>query len=277
MPTRHTYSDFWIRLIGSMVFSHFVEVLGREESLTEQWLDVNYWIALASGGLIAFAVWSMISRLTIWLDRRYDWLEAPIQRISLQTVLGVLLPAVLVFLLTWIQISLLWDQNLLQNGFHLTEFPIIIFFLFLINGIYFTWYLYNQLQLAKSIPPADERNISPPPCTYPTVLLVNSGKMKLPIKVDSIRFISRQGDYTLIKTADREYIESISLDELESSLDPVLFFRANRQVIISYASCKGIRSLDYGKLEVQTDPPLGEPLVVSQKKARAFREWISKR
>src|SRR5690606_31052428 len=101
--------------------------------------------------------------------------------------------------------------------------------------------------------------------------------MQIPIQVSAIQFIIRQGDYTLIKTSDREFIDSVALDELVDSLDPIQFFRANRQVIIAYSSCKGIRSLDFGKLEVQTEPSLAEPLVVSQKKARLFREWMARR
>jgi hypothetical protein len=270
------YPDVWLRLIGSVVFSHLVETVGREESLAEQWVSINYWIALVSGSAIAFLVWTIISRMTAWLDQRYDWLENTIQRIGLQAVFGVLLTGVLLLVLTWIQVKLLWNQDIIQNGFHLTEFPLILLILVLVNGMYFTWYLYNRLRQAESQPITTLPEPAPAN-SYLNVLVVNTGKMQVPVPVSSILYIIRQGDYTLIKTTDREFLETTPLDDLEASLDPAHFFRANRQVIIAYSTCKGIRSLDYGKLEVQTEPVMNEPLVVSQKKARAFREWMAKR
>ncbi len=270
------YSDFWLRLIGSVVFSHLVETLGREASLAEQWVSANYWIALISGSIIAFLVWTIIAWLTSWLDQQYDWLEKTIQRIGLQAVLGVLLPGVLLLVLTWVQVKLLWNQDIIENGFHLTEFPLILLILVLVNGLYFSWYLYNRLRVAESLQTSNKEE-SIPANSYTKVLLVNTGKMQVPVPVNTIHFITRQGDYTVIKTNEREFIESTPLDELEESLNPADFFRANRQVIIAFASCKGIRSLEYGKLEVQTEPPMSEPLVVSQKKARAFREWMASR
>ncbi len=270
------YPDFWLRLTGSAVFSHLIETLGREASLAEQWISSNYWVALFSGSLIAFLIWTLIARITAWLDKRYDWLTNPVQRIGLQTMLGVLIPGALLLILSWIQVKLLWDQSIIDNGFHLTEFPVIMLILMLVNGLYFTWYLYNRLREAEVRQPTVVKETSPSE-TYCNILVVNSGKMQVPVPINTIQYITRQGDYTLIKTPDKEYIESTSLDDLEGALDPSRFFRANRQVIISFSSCKGFRSLEYGKLEVQTDPPLSEPLIVSQKKARAFREWMANR
>jgi hypothetical protein len=276
MHSPKPYPDLWLRLTGSLVFSHLVETLGREASLAEQWVSSAYWIALFSGSLIAFLVWTLIAVITTRLDKHYDWLVQPVQRLGLQIMMGVIIPGVLLLLLTWIQVKLLWDQSIIDNGFHLTEFPVIMLILVLVNGLYFTWYLYNRLREAEAQQPTVVKETSPSE-TYSNILVVNSGKMQVPVPVNTIQYITRQGDYTLIKTPDKEYIESTSLDDLEGALDPSRFFRANRQVIISFSSCKGFRSLEYGKLEVQTDPPLSEPLIVSQKKARPFRDWMSKR
>ncbi|MCU0358444.1 MAG: LytTR family transcriptional regulator [Cyclobacteriaceae bacterium] len=276
MHSPKPYPDLWLRLTGSLVFSHLVETLGREASLAEQWVSSAYWIALFSGSLIAFLVWTLIAVITTRLDKHYDWLVQPVQRLGLQIMMGVIIPGVLLLLLTWIQVKLLWDQSIIDNGFHLTEFPLIMLILVLVNGLYFTWYLYNRLREAEAQQPTVVKETSPSE-TYSNILVVNSGIMQVPVPVNTIQYITRQGDYTLIKTPDKEYIESTSLDDLEGALDPSRFFRANRQVIISFSSCKGFRSLEYGKLEVQTDPPLSEPLIVSQKKARPFRDWMSKR
>lgn len=267
------YHDHWLRLIGSLFFSHLIETLGREKSLAEQWLDEDYWIALGSGWFICFLIWYIISRISIQLDRHWDWMTKPVQRICFQVAFGVIAPAVIVLLLAGLAVNIFWDQNIIHNGFQAMEFPVVLLILIMINSTYFTWYLFNRLKRDEPVP----ANQLPVQNKFLNVLMVSSGKMQLPVPVAEIQYITRQGDYTRIKTMNREFVESTSLDDLEQSLDPTQFFRANRQVIIAFTSCKGIKSLEYGKLEVQTDPPLDEPLVVSQKKSRAFREWMAAR
>lgn len=275
MEEKKRYPDFWIRAIGSMILSHQVETLGRKQSWVEQWTTSDYWMALLSGWAIGFLVWTMVSVVTNRLDKKFDWLEKSLHRIGAQLTLGVLLPVMLILALSWIQVKVLFQQDLIQNEFHLTELPFIILMVLLINLYYFAWYLYRNLKASKAndnIIPNRKRKDS-----YLSVLMVNTGKLQVPIAVKDIQFILKQGDYSIIKTGDRDYVTSASLDEMETQLDPVAFFRANRQVIVHFNSCKAIKKLDYGKLEVHTDPPMSELLVVSQKKNLAFRGWMANR
>jgi hypothetical protein len=269
------YPDLWLRVIGSLICSHLVEALGRPESIAELWLRSNYWAALSSGWLIAFVVWTLVSFITHQLDLRYDWLRQSVQRIVIQLLLGVVVPGVLLLFMTWIQVRVLWNQNIIENEFHLVEFPFILLILVLVNGAYFAWYLYYRMKdLEANITGSNKARAREG--SYSKILMVNSGNVQVPVPVASIHFIEKQGDYSLIKTPGRDYVSTASLDEMENALDPDIFFRANRQIIIAFPSCRSIRSLDYGKLEVQTEPATGEPLVVSQKKAKAFREWMTR-
>jgi DNA-binding LytR/AlgR family response regulator len=267
------YNDLWLRIIGSLVLSHQVETLGRSESWAEQLVKTDYWIALVSGWVIAFLVWTITSTISSELDKRFDWLERTLQRVALQIVLGVLLPAGLVLVLTWIQMKYLFDQDMFASQFQLTEFPFIVLIILLINLLYLAWYLYLRLRLGYQ----QKSDLDKVKREYQNVLLVNSGNTKVPVPVNTIQIIQKQGDYSLIKTPDREYVTSATLSELEELLSPVIFFRANRQVIIHFNSCKAIRSLDYGKMEIQTDINLNEPLIVSQKRSPALREWMATR
>lgn len=267
------YPDFWFRLFGSLFFSHLVETLGRNVSIAEQLLTRDYWYALLTGWLIAFLLWTFISVVSSRLDDRFDWLATTMPRLAWQLLLGIFLPALLVFFLSWLQVKILFDQDIIENGYHLTEFPFSVLIITLINGVYFAWYLYKRV---NETPPKTTALSAPTP-SYVNVLMVDSGKVQVPVAVNTIQYIQKKGEYSFIRTAERSFVSSSPLDELESVLDPSQFFRANRQVIIPFTTCKGIKSIGFGKLEVQTDPALDEPLVVSQKKARAFRDWMSNR
>ena len=67
---------------------------------------------------------------------------------------------------------------------------------------------------------------------------------------------------------------SDNLDFYEKSLSEQTFFRANRQTIIHRMACKSFRNVENGKIEVQLEPDTVPSVIVSQKKAAAFRKWI---
>ena len=83
------FPDLGLRVIASLLFSHLVESLGRDASILEQVQSKDYWIALLSGWLIAFFLWSQISMVSQHLDKRVDWMQEPLKRTSLQVLFGL--------------------------------------------------------------------------------------------------------------------------------------------------------------------------------------------
>jgi DNA-binding LytR/AlgR family response regulator len=67
--------------------------------------------------------------------------------------------------------------------------------------------------------------------------------------------------------------EHQTLDEIESLLDPELFFRVNRQYLIHIQTVGGIKTTHKG-LCVQLKPPFGMELEISREKATAFKKWM---
>jgi DNA-binding LytR/AlgR family response regulator len=83
------------------------------------------------------------------------------------------------------------------------------------------------------------------------------------------------GEHTFIKTFEGEtFFTTASLDELETRLDEQRFFRANRQTIVHRDACQSFSAAEYGKLKLQLHPEPKEPVIVSQKKAAAYRQWL---
>jgi two-component system response regulator LytT len=67
-----------------------------------------------------------------------------------------------------------------------------------------------------------------------------------------------------------------TLEELEDQLDPDIFFRANRQYLISSSCIAGIHNYFNGKLKVMVQPPVTDHVVISREKAPGFKKWLDR-
>lgn len=70
------------------------------------------------------------------------------------------------------------------------------------------------------------------------------------------------------------YVLDQPLAELEAELDPSLFFRASRQLLVSASAVARFTVGARGRLKVDLRPPLPGDAWVSQERAAAFRAWM---
>lgn len=105
--------------------------------------------------------------------------------------------------------------------------------------------------------------------------LVRKGTRLFPIAVDDIAYFYVNGRYSCIRTVcDTEHIIEKSLDEIELEVDSAVFFRVNRQFIVSYPSIRQVHAWFNGKLKVWLSPGIEEDVIVSRLKAAEFRRWL---
>ena len=78
------------------------------------------------------------------------------------------------------------------------------------------------------------------------------------------------------KTNQRFLIE-FTLDNLETTLNPDLFYRANRQFLISIDCVSQVKSSFNGKLKAITNPASEEEIIISREKAQQFKNWLGKK
>lgn len=106
-------------------------------------------------------------------------------------------------------------------------------------------------------------------------LLTYSRDKLISVRVEDVAFISTENSVTTITCLDgQRYTTNSSLDELYNSLDPMFFFRANRQHIIS---AKGIYEiLRYGnnQLKIILNPASSHSIIISKNKAGDFKKWL---
>ena len=82
----------------------------------------------------------------------------------------------------------------------------------------------------------------------------------------------------VVLTDETEYCFSQTLDELTECLNPSLFFRANRQYLISREAIKDIDLWFNSRLSINLYySGIKEKILVSKARVAEFKEWFSKR
>ena len=71
------------------------------------------------------------------------------------------------------------------------------------------------------------------------------------------------------------YYMSQTLDEIMSQLDPEVFFRANRQFIISRHAVKDMSVWFGNKLSINLSVPVPEKIIVSKARVGEFKTWFA--
>jgi two-component system LytT family response regulator len=100
----------------------------------------------------------------------------------------------------------------------------------------------------------------------------------IPLSVNNIAYIYSENKVAKIVTFDdRTFYENDSLDKIQQQIDPVKFFRANRQFIISHRAIKDISSWFDGKLSVNLTIEAPEKIIVSRMRAGEFKKWYTER
>lgn len=74
----------------------------------------------------------------------------------------------------------------------------------------------------------------------------------------------------------KEFTLDYNLEQLENELDPKVFFRANRKIILNADAVVKIQNEQGGKLIVKTNPVTDFEILVSRLKAMDFKVWMGK-
>lgn len=96
------------------------------------------------------------------------------------------------------------------------------------------------------------------------------------VEPNDIAYIHSQEKNTFLRTREgRDLPLDESLDRLEKQLDPEVFFRLNRQVIIHFRSIKELLAYSKSRVKVLMDPPFSEDAVVSSERSAEFKRWLA--
>lgn len=225
-----------------------------------------FWRDTAAGIVACTLVWLCIRAVTQALDRRADWKTAFYKRLLLQTLFGWALPGLLLFGLCWVLFEWVVGQPIFDSLFPYYEYPFCLLLLAGING----YYLVSALRISPG-----KTETEPADSDTPETLFAYKGADLYPLAPDMIRLVTKTDKALDVYTAAGERLRMAgTLEGLEKTLPETAFFRVNRQTIIHIRAVKSFRSVENGKIEIQShleDTPVP---VVSQKKAAIFRKWV---
>jgi DNA-binding LytR/AlgR family response regulator len=121
------------------------------------------------------------------------------------------------------------------------------------------------------------RNLKTPgKSTYKDRFLISKGDAMVPVKVSEIAcFYAEEKEVFLLTHDNKRYIIPHTIEELSEKLDPKLFFRVNRQFIVSSEAIFKVHNYFNFKLKVEitADPKL--EIIVSRSRTTAFKAWMN--
>lgn len=96
------------------------------------------------------------------------------------------------------------------------------------------------------------------------------------IQIEDIAYFYSEEKITFAVTNDHKtHIIDLPLSKLEEQLDPHLFFRANRQIILSADCIEHIEPYFNRKMIIRVNPPYKDSIQVSREKINALKIWLN--
>jgi two-component system response regulator LytT len=121
------------------------------------------------------------------------------------------------------------------------------------------------------------RNIRATPATvYKDRFLVSRGDAMIPLKVEEIACFYAEDKCVFLLTHDnKRHLIPHSMEELSGKLDPKLFFRVNRQYILSSESIRKVYNHFNFKLKIELKADPKAEIFVSRSKSTEFKAWMN--
>ena len=117
--------------------------------------------------------------------------------------------------------------------------------------------------------------LNPTKSTYKSRFLVRFGEKIQSIPVDDILYFNSEERITFLHTLDgKKYVLESTLEQTESQVDPVKFFRLNRKYLSSLNGIDGIFSYSNSRLKVTLKNCRDQDILISREKVSNFKSWL---
>ncbi|MFT3794649.1 LytR/AlgR family response regulator transcription factor [Flavobacterium sp.] len=107
--------------------------------------------------------------------------------------------------------------------------------------------------------------------------LAVSGKKMKSIPVQQVAYFMTQGRYTqLVTKTNEKYLIDHSLENIINRVDPKLFFRINRQMIVGFDAIVHMIAWSRSRIKIELSPPAEVEVVSSIDNTAEFRKWLDR-
>ncbi|WP_299715426.1 LytTR family DNA-binding domain-containing protein [uncultured Tenacibaculum sp.] len=98
----------------------------------------------------------------------------------------------------------------------------------------------------------------------------------VPVLINEIAYVYTENTITYVVNFDgKKSTSNASLDDMYTNFDPTLFFRANRQYIISISAIDKIIKYGKSQLKIVLNSNVNEEIIISKNKAAEFKQWLN--
>ncbi len=112
---------------------------------------------------------------------------------------------------------------------------------------------------------------------YKSRFLVSIGSRLKTIETDEIQYFYSAEKITFLVTQDNQRFPiDYSLDKLALVMDPALYYRINRQMMVKLSAIANIHVYPKGRIKLDLTPAMKEEVFVSLDKVVEFKEWLGK-
>jgi DNA-binding LytR/AlgR family response regulator len=106
--------------------------------------------------------------------------------------------------------------------------------------------------------------------------VVHYGQNIKVITIEEISYFYTEDKIIFLCTKDvKRYSIDFNLDQLESMLDPSVFFRINRQFIINIDAIARMTTYPKSRVKIELNPPAPHETVTSSERSPEFKKWLS--
>lgn len=110
---------------------------------------------------------------------------------------------------------------------------------------------------------------------YKTRFSVKIGQQIKVISIDEIECFYSENKGTYIHTLDnRNYLTDVTLEVLETEINPKDFYRVSRKFIISLKAIKEIQMYSNSRLKISLNSYLEDEIIVARERVGEFKNWI---
>jgi DNA-binding LytR/AlgR family response regulator len=112
--------------------------------------------------------------------------------------------------------------------------------------------------------------------TYKNRFMVRLGEHIHSVSADAIAlFYAIDRDVFLHTTNKKKFIIDYKLEDLEEILDPSVFFRVNRSIIVHINAISDVLVYSSSRLKIHLHQEVDKEIIVSRERVTAFKEWFN--
>lgn len=242
------YGNRKLRLASAFIASIYIVFHGIPIDLVKAFSSPGFYVAVAVSFSISLLLVNMVHMVTVWLDRKCSWRERPFERGGLQLIFGVVATALTDLLLISIYFGIL-GQSIVDNGFLLIDYPLIVCFIIFLNLYYLIHYLviseekhfkvadYPNIRSGIAEPHEEEQGHLISGATFS---IHYNGQHLFFNVANDILYFHRDGKRVKAMTVHgNEYPINDSIYNLEKRFSEDGMCRINRSTIVNYKMVKG--------------------------------------